>query len=303
MTESSKEMKLFSQVVRPYTLESSVLIYENKKWKKRYLLWKGMTLYLFDKKGTKEPSKEVYELGKDATMTIEADGKEKKNVIHFKGISDFLILADETLPAIEAAFKTYKSEIEAEKRRAEAEAARAKEPVVLSLEELNEKLNAHVGKWTGADYKVFLKDIGKVTSDKYLYKILKRVVQDWSNQDFIDFFYKEFCEEDLEDTGSFLAGKDKDDEEVTFVFGKDVKGAMRITDIFKTIYKNYNLVWSEIARCLLASLASWELTSRDEVFQVIVFEMTKEFDVAEIVTFLHFYADFEEDSFVVTWSD
>ncbi|BFU24722.1 hypothetical protein EHI8A_108230 [Entamoeba histolytica HM-1:IMSS-B] len=293
-------MKTISQINRPYYMEGNVTLFD-KKWKKRYLIWKGMVLYFYDKKGSKDITKEVYELSKDTTWNIEFDNKEKKNIIKLKGKSEVIILVDETITLLENGYNQFKQDIETERKRIEIEQSKMKEPILLNWEEVEKRINIKQGKWNSKEVQTLLKELGQITTEKYLYDILCKILNGWNEQEFIDFFYKEYCEEDLEDMGSFLAGSNKDNTTIQFVFGNDEKGAHFIANIYKKIYKQYELVWSEIARCLLVSLASWKLTSKDKMFQIITLDLFNLFETAEIVTFLHFYADYEEELNICLW--
>ena len=61
-------------------------------------------------------------------------------------------------------------------------------------------------------------------------------------------------------------------------------------------------MWSELARCLLTALACWKLTVKDPFFTVLLCEVFKSFDLSEIVTFIHFYSDYEKDIGCQGWN-
>ncbi|KAL7713511.1 PH domain-containing protein [Entamoeba marina] len=296
--------KTVAQIVKPYRFDGVVTHHGLKRPKKRYMIWKDGFVYLFEKQAQKETVKDIFEITKETTLFIETDSKEKHDIIKLRtSLSELALLCDDsTQSALLNAFHVYRAEIDEQQKNLAKESEPPKEPVALSSEEVNEKLEQHQGKWSGKEITDFFKQIGKPTLEKYLYTILIRMISEWSNDDFIQFAYKDFCEEDLEDMAAFLAGKEGCSEQTTFVFGRDVVGAHRIADIYIQIYKKYDLVWSELARCLLSALACWGLTSKDQFFGLVVLDIFKEFDVAETTTFLQFYASYEEEINEPSWS-
>ncbi|KAL7718648.1 PH domain-containing protein [Entamoeba marina] len=300
--EQCKEMKktTIAELQQPIQFEGYVIQYTLKKQKKRYLIWKGNMMYIFNKYHLKEMAKDIFKIPFGCAFSIETVVKDKCDVIKFKtNPNELILILDESSCILHTTFQKYTTDIRYLQHKEDE--CESKEQTLTS-EEINELLEQHQGKWSNKEITDFFREIGKETLEKYKYTLLIRMISDWTNEEFIDCVYKDFCEEDLDDMSAFLGGKDDPTSEVIFVFGRDIVGAHRITDIYLKIYQKFNLVWSELARCLLSALACWELTSKDMFFCLILLDMFKTFDVAEIVTFLQFYATYEEEINEVVWS-
>ena len=309
MTEQH-EIKI-SQIPEPYELEGTITIF-SKHWKKRHLIFKNNKAYCFDKKNSKKPAKEYLELTKDTIVLEETNEKEKKQIFKFKSNIDLIVMKDDITNHLREKVNKLKHDYEIKKKRLEEEKMKSREQhVILSWEVIQQKISTYnsVHKHS-TDYqaksqalKSVFKEIGKESFEKYLIQILKETISTWKEEEVIEFFYKDVCEEDLEELGNYLGNRNKETNEIEFVFGNDEHGGHFIANVYKSIYKKYNLVWSELSRCLLVCIALWEMRSNSVLFETITLDLFEDFSMAQIVTFLHFYSDYEHEINVFHWCD
>ena len=305
------EIKI-SQIQQPYDLEGTITIF-SKHWKKRYVIFKNNKLYCFDKKNSKKPMKETIDITKDTVIIEEMNEKEKKEIFKFKtNHHELIVLKDDIVSQLQQRVIMLKTEHENQMKKLEEEKLKTKQQhTAMTWEAIQEKISNYTTTMKYSDdfelktttLKSLFKEMGKDTFYRYMIQILQLTVDNFTATEFVDFFYKEFCEEDLEELGNFLGKKNEEKNEIEFVFGNDEKGAHKIAEIYHLIYTKYHLVWSELARCLLVSIALWGIKSDTEMFQIITLDMFQHFSMAEIVTFLHFYSDYENETETKKWYD
>ncbi|BFU23049.1 hypothetical protein EHI8A_061090 [Entamoeba histolytica HM-1:IMSS-B] len=304
INEESKTLTL-AQIQRPFLMDGNVVVFV-KKWKKRYVVWKDDKLFFFEKNYGKEVPKEVFIMSSDTTMTTEIEQKEKKSIVRFKGVSgEIMILADESISFIEMAFKLFKSNLGCEKKKEEIEKLKVtqKEPEENKIppwEEIKNKINIK-SKINGKELQSLFKELGKTVTEYYFYSIVKEIINQWNDDEIIEFGYQQFCEEDLEDFGSLFGGRDNSSTEIQFVLGTNEENILRLLEIYMKIYKQFKLEWSELTKCLLVSMACWELFSNTELFNFIIVYLSKQFDIYQLLTFLHLYCEFESDLKLPLW--
>mgnify|MGYP004559747213 CR=1 FL=1 len=168
--------------------------------------------------------------------------------------------------------------------------------VSLTREQLEAKLTEHTAAWEPQEAVEFLRRLDKATLEALLPVAVSRMAARWPEDVFIDAFYRDFCGEDLEDFGAVLAG------EGGFVFGRTEEGARKVARLYQTIVAKYDLVWSELARGLLAALASWQVRGDEPFFAALAGDVLARFDAAEAATFLRFWQEYERDCGTVDWS-
>ena len=281
-------------------------------WKKRWFVMKDQYIFYFPKNTDSSLPKGVIELNGNSSASLDLSTKKPTIVINSvhrvqEINSDSEEEARTWVDAINQHILTLKPQTTAnEEPTANVETSRTTQPkqVVVSTPRLTQQasqrmyvdLSNDAYSWkevcivinentenSPSKIKQVLLSLGKKTCDLYFYSILSQVLQPFNDDVIALVLYDYFCDGELIDLQTVVAGRQGDSDEFKFIFGKTVEGAKRTADIFKCIIKKHNIDKQEVVRCLLSACVNWELNLQDEFYQEFVIGVTKEWTGIEMM--------------------
>ena len=186
----------------------------------------------------------------------------------------------------------------------------------LAWNEVQQRINAEENNWQPSKIKEFMVTLGKVTCDQYLYSIMKMVLSNWPDDKIAEFWWDDFCDGDLEDLETVVAGLQGDStvaigsdgknlpaNETVFVLGRDENGAKRLANIYQWIVKKEEFNWSEVTRCVLSAISHWGLKTDEIFFEVFVNEIVKNWSASEIAAFVSYIATYAKKNETTAWEN
>ena len=306
-------------------------------WKKRWFVMKDQYIWYFPKNTGSAQPKGVIELDGNSSAQLVLDQKKPTIVINSvhrvqEINADTVEEAKSWVDAINDHVKTL-GQANAQQpvqnvtvsepivpqivNTAPAQPAPEASNTALPWSEVCAKINAEQGKWDATKIKDFMVTLGKVTCDQYLYSIMKLVLSNWQDADIAAFWWEDFCDGDLEDLETVVAGLQGDStvavnndgqplgpNETVFVLGRDETGARRLASIYKWVANKEEFNWSEVTRCILSAISNWQLKTSEPFFEVFVNEIVKTWSASEIAAFISYvstYAKKNEDQAWENW--
>ncbi|KAL7713970.1 Pleckstrin [Entamoeba marina] len=292
-------------------------------WKKRWFIMKDQYIWYFAKNTGSAQPKGVIELDQNSSATLVLD--QKKPTIMVKSVyrtqemnsDDSVEEAKSWVDAINSHVKTLGKPSTATvtpaaappqpNQTTQAAPAPTETPAgPLPWKQVQERISSEEGQWDSTKIKDFMVTLGKVTCDQYLYSIMQKVLSSWEDADIAAFWWEDFCDGDLEDLETVVAGVQGDStvavnasgeplqaNETVFVLGRDEKGAIRLANIYHWVTKREEFNWSEVTRCILSAIANWGLHTDEVFFEVFVNEIVKSWSASEIAAFVSYVATWE----------
>jgi len=306
-------------------------------WKKRWFVMKDQYIFYFPKNSGTAVPKGIIELNGDSSAKLLTD--QKKPTISIQTVyreqmmqADKLEDAQSWVDAINNHVATLRKKDAPEPTTAiAAENAKivegmkssnppetvqeVKEEGVKSWEEVKAEIDKHT-KWTGDDIRDFMVSVGKATCDEYLYTIMTHVLSKWEDHQIASFWWDDFCDGDLEDLSSVVAGQqgnstvsvDSDGNPLpqgatVFVLGRDENGAKRLANVYKYVNEKMNFNWSEVTRCILGAISNWRLKTSEPFFITFVNEIVKSWSASEVAAFVSYLFGYAKENKEENWED
>jgi len=186
----------------------------------------------------------------------------------------------------------------------------------LPWDQVLKRIDAEEDHWDPAKIKEFMVELGKVTCDQYLYSIMQKVLAKWTDENIAQFWWDDFCDGELEDLETVVAGLQGDStvavgtdgtnlpaNETVFVLGRDEKGAQRLAKIYQWVVKREDFNWSEVTRCVLSAIGNWGLKTSEPFFEVFVNEIVKTWSASEIAAFVSYIATYAKKNEDEQWEN
>ncbi|ELP84478.1 pleckstrin, putative [Entamoeba invadens IP1] len=319
-------------------------------WKKRWFVMKEQYIWYFPKNTGSAQPKGIIELDGNSSATLVLD--QKKPTIVIKSVhrtqeinSDTVEDAKSWVDAINAHVKTLGSNTQQQSvtpaqvppsppsnaqqttqqsqttpiTTTQGNAPSSNDPLATPLpwQQVQQRIQAEEGKWDPAKIKEFMVTLGKVTCDQYLYSIMQAVLSTWQDDVIAAFWWDDFCDGDLEDLETVVAGMQGDStvavgtdgknlgpNETVFVLGRDENGAKRLASIYQWVVKREEFNWSEVTRCVLSAVGNWGLKTYEPFLEVFVNQIIKNWSASEIAAFVSYIASYarkNEDQAWETW--
>nr|BAN39037.1 pleckstrin homology (PH) domain containing protein [Entamoeba histolytica] len=304
-------------------------------WKKRWFVMKDQYIWYFPKNTGSAQPKGVIELDGNSSAVLVLD--QKKPTIVIKSVhrtqeinADTVEDAKSWVDAINNHVKTLGPQTtpqSSSQPQTQVQQPVNTAPVQMSTEtestsvplpwaQVQQRIQAEEGHWDPAKIKEFMVTLGKVTCDQYLYAIMNMVLSNWQDDAIAAFWWDDFCDGDLEDLETVVAGLQGDStvaigsdgknlppNETVFVLGRDENGAKRLANIYQWVVKREEFNWSEVTRCVLSAIGNWGLKTSEPFFEVFVNEIVKNWSASEIAAFVSYIATYAKKNEDVAWEN
>ena len=303
-------------------------------WKKRWFVMKDQYIWYFPKNTGSAQPKGVIELDVNSSAQLVLD--QKKPTIVIKSVhrtqeinSDTVEDAKSWVDAINNHVKTLgpqqvqQTTLQPTVQQTQVAPVAITQPnendnasAPLAWNEVQQRINAEENNWQPSKIKEFMVTLGKVTCDQYLYSIMKMVLSNWPDDKIAEFWWDDFCDGDLEDLETVVAGLQGDStvaigsdgknlpaNETVFVLGRDENGAKRLANIYQWIVKKEEFNWSEVTRCVLSAISNWGLKTDEIFFEVFVNEIVKNWSASEIAAFVSYIATYAKKNETTAWEN
>lgn len=307
-------------------------------WKKRWFVMKDQYIWYFPKNTGSAQPKGIIELDGNSSALLVLD--QKKPTIVIKSVhrtqeinADSVEDAKSWVDAINAHVKTlnpqHQQQIPQQIPQQPVQQVSQQIPqqnqhtetnemisTPLAWNEVLQRIQAEEGNWDSSKIKEFMVTLGKITCDQYLYSIMQMVLEQWKDEEIAAFWWEDFCDGDLEDLETVVAGLQGDStvavgpdgnhlgqNETVFVLGRNENGAKRLANIYQWIVKREEFNWSEVTRCVLSAISNWGLKTDEIFFEVFVNEIVKQWSASEIAAFVSYIATYAKKNEAVSWEN
>ena len=298
---------------KPFHIEENVQIQIEDKWHKRYVIWKNDVLYFYkNSKNYNDTPLHVIWLTEDTRLSVDVSAKEKKTVVKFMFAEggEVKLMAGKASKEFEKAFDKCKKEIREKLaqqksvgdifKMSEAKPVQNTQNKYLIPWNLLENKIRQRGKMNGKELTEFMQEIGEKSGIEHFYDIMKVATETWSDDEYIEFGYKQFCESDIYAFINMMAGQNKNGQTI-YAFGDDVESVNKMMCIFLKLSDCEQWDFIEYVKYMLVCISVWNVKSDSETFRFIISYLLSTYGAVEVATIMKFIGDYESDIGMVEW--